>query len=233
MGDDEVVVFEDIDSMPVMADTFVPLAERVEQVEMLAVAAWPPVHATLVAEFVVVGEPRPAGSKSSIPAVRKDPKKPGRFIPILKENGVPVVRTVDSSGTEGVAWRQDVSSAGLHWRRTDAPIAGRLAAEFTFVFPYKAGDYMKRDPTQLKGSIRVAPHVRPDVLKLTRAAEDALTSVIYEDDAQITDELSRKVHVAPSDGPMRLEVRVWTLPTTHADLRELVGPEGGGPTLFG
>lgn len=199
-----------------------PLREHVEQVEMLACAQWPPVLAVLVAEFVVVGEPRPAGSKNAVPAVRKDPKNPARWIPILKENGMPVINVKDSSGEPGKMWRQDVSSAGLHWRRYDAPLAGRVAAEFVFVSPYKQSDYSKREPGKLRGSVRVAPHVRPDALKLARAVEDALTKVLYEDDGQITEERIRKVHVAPEDGPERCEVRLWTLPTTWADMPEQV-----------
>jgi hypothetical protein len=64
--------------------------------------------------------------------------------------------------------------------------------------------------------------------------EDALTKVLWEDDAQITDEMTRKLHVPPEQGPQRCEVRLWKLPTTWGELRELIEDEAPGVSaLFG
>lgn len=190
---------------------------------MLPSEQWPPPFAELVAEFVVVGDMKTAGSKVSGVATRFDVGL-GRRVPVLNPNtGMPVTFVKDSSGKPGKTWRAEVSSAGLEYRRTEAPVSGRLAAEFVFVYPYKQGDYSKRTG-ELRDSIRVAPHVRPDALKLGRAVEDALSSVLYEDDAQITEERLRKVHVPPGDGPQRCEVRLWSLPTTFGELRGAQAP---------
>lgn len=202
-------------------------AEEEPQVEMLPVEGWPPPHAELVCEFVVIGEAKPAGSKTSGVAYRKD-KRTGKPVPV-KRNGKIATFTKDSSGAAGKSWRNDVSAAGMNARSFDEPLDGRLAMEVVFVMPYKPTDYSKRDG-RLKESVRAAPHVRPDVLKLTRAVEDALATVLYTDDARITEERLRKVHVAKDRGPRRAEVRLWRLPTTVGELRAAglgrYGPDG-------
>ena len=43
------------------------------------------------------------------------------------------------------------------------------------------------------------------LLKLTRAVEDALTGLVWRDDAQVVDEVLSKRYGAPE----RVEVRVW------------------------
>lgn len=50
------------------------------------------------------------------------------------------------------------------------------------------------------------PTTKPDVLKLARAVEDALSGVVYVDDAQIVDELLTKEF-----GPERVEIKVETM----------------------
>jgi hypothetical protein len=47
-----------------------------DAVKMLPVAMWPPAFAVLVAEFVVIGEPKPAGSKTSGVATRMAGSRP-------------------------------------------------------------------------------------------------------------------------------------------------------------
>lgn len=192
-----------------------------QPVAMLAVEPWPPVYAELVVAFVVVGEAKPAGSKTSGVAYRKD-KATGRPVPVTKDGKIQTF-TKDSSGAAGKSWRNDVTAAGLRYRRTDEPLDCRLAMEMTFVVPYKPADYSKRDG-RLRDSIRVAPHVRPDALKLGRAVEDALATILYTDDARITEERLRKVHVAKDAGPQRCEVRLWRLPTVWGDLRARMLP---------
>ncbi|MGH2898382.1 MAG: RusA family crossover junction endodeoxyribonuclease [Solirubrobacteraceae bacterium] len=176
-------------------------AQGLPDVEMLPSESWPPAHAVLVCEFVVIGEPKTAGSKRAF----VNPKT-GRAI------------VTDDAGKAGKSWRADVSDAGMHFRPSAEPLDGRLAMELVFVTPYKPADYSKRDG-RLRDSMRVAPHTRPDALKLARAAEDALSSIVYTDDARITEERIRKVHVAKDKGPQRCEVRVWQLPTTWGELR--------------
>jgi Holliday junction resolvase RusA-like endonuclease len=57
----------------------------------------------------------------------------------------------------------------------------------------------------LKGSAPEWPVARPDALKLARAAEDALTGIVWADDAQIVVERLGKVF-GPREG-CRVRVR--------------------------
>lgn len=58
---------------------------------------------------------------------------------------------------------------------------------------------------RLKSSAPRHPISRPDVLKLARAVEDALTSVIWHDDAQIVSEILLKRWC---DGPPHVELLI-------------------------
>jgi Holliday junction resolvase RusA-like endonuclease len=200
-----------------------PAGETFE-VEMLPVEQWPPAHAQLVAEFVVIGTAKPAGSKSAGVVYRTN-KETGQREPVKvpkKGGGERILVAVkDSSGDAGKSWRQDVALAALAARQSPAPLDCRLAAEFTFVRTWKPADYSKREPGRLRDSVDAAPHKRPDALKLARAVEDAQTTILYSDDARITEERIRKVYVPPEQGPDRCEIRLWTLPTTIGELRLL------------
>jgi Holliday junction resolvase RusA-like endonuclease len=58
------------------------------------------------------------------------------------------------------------------------------------------------------------PTTRPDVLKLARAVEDALTGVVWEDDAQIVDEFLYKRFVYRSEGASQ-----WYIPRVYVIVR--------------
>jgi Holliday junction resolvase RusA-like endonuclease len=193
------------------------------EVEMLPVEQWPPADAQLVAEFIVIGEAKAAGSKSAGVVYRTN-KETGKREPVRvpkKGGGTRILVNVkDSSGEAGKTWRREVSEAALAAREFDAPLDCRLAAEFVFVKTWKPADYSKREPGRLRDAVPAAPHRRPDALKLARAVEDAQTGVLYSDDARITEERIRKVFVPPEQGPDRCEIRLWRLPTTVGELRE-------------
>lgn len=59
----------------------------------------------------------------------------------------------------------------------------RLTVEFTFRKPYSVKN-------------RLQPVVKPDLDKLVRATGDALTGVIYHDDAQVVEITARKLYGA-------------------------------------
>lgn len=120
--------------------------------------------------FFVDGEPKPAGSKR------------GFFIPKLKR----VVITDACKGSKD--WKTDVRlEAKRHFsdKPLECPIA--LTLNFFVVRPKshrKGGDLQR----PLKDNAPRVPVTRPDVLKLTRAVEDALTGIIWVDDSQIVRE---------------------------------------------
>lgn len=129
----------------------------------------------------VPGKPQTAGSKSGF----VNPKT-GK-----------VIITESAKGQAKVAkktWRQDLRDEGVRQRRVvwlvDEPVDGPLWARFVFV--------RSRPSSQLRsgrhaGAVKdtalgLRPVARPDALKLARAAEDALTGVLWLDDSQIVRE---------------------------------------------
>lgn len=127
--------------------------------------------------ITVLGETRPAGSKRAF-ATRRNGELTGR------------VAVVDANPNaqgwkQEVGWaaRQAMVAAGLH-----APLTGPLTVEMTFYRCRPASHYgTGRNVGNLRPSAPVAPVVRPDVLKLARGTEDALTGIVYGDDAQTVD----------------------------------------------
>lgn len=143
--------------------------------------------------FTVYGEAKPGGSKKALQHPRT-----GRIMVIEDSRNKP--------------WRQQVAHTGLA-ARVDAPWGDRqadfpLVVEFTFYRPRPKSHYGSgRNAGIVKPGASAAPGTRPDVLKLARACEDALTKILWVDDALICDERLRKVWGEPE----RVEISVRPL----------------------
>jgi Holliday junction resolvase RusA-like endonuclease len=131
--------------------------------------------------FFVPGKPATAGSKRSFVA------KTGR-----------VVTKDDCAG--GPAWRAIVRATAreafvrefpkLSGTLLDAPLSVFMA----FTFPRPRGHSgTGRNAGRLKSGAPEHHTQRPDVVKLARAVEDALTGVVWRDDALIHSESIKKV----------------------------------------
>lgn len=96
-------------------------------------------------------------------------------------------------------WRHAIAEAARAWLAAHpprAPLDEPLAFMATF--------YLPRPPSTPK---RIAwPMRKPDLSKLIRAAEDALTGIVYVDDARITRLLVEKRFAL--DAPPRVEICV-------------------------
>ena len=119
--------------------------------------------------FFVPGRPAPGGSK--------------RFVGIGKKTGRAIL--IDAGGKRNKEWRACVS----HCAHLIAPaelLRGPLAVEFDFTMPRPKSHYYTSK--KLNGELRAdAPTMHtftPDVLKISRSTEDALTGIIWADDAQ-------------------------------------------------
>jgi Holliday junction resolvase RusA-like endonuclease len=134
--------------------------------------------------FTVYGKPAPAGSKRVLP-------RGGRA------GGRPIV--VDDS-KRSRPWKQDVSAIALEAMRGRELLAGPLAIELVFYLARPKGHYGVRG---LRPAAPAWPTVKPDVLKLARAVEDALTGQVWRDDAQVVRELLRKQYGEPE------RVEIW------------------------
>lgn len=86
-------------------------------------------------------------------------------------------------------WRQDVKHAALDvvgddWTLLDGPLA--VAMTFAFARPrshYRTG----RNAALLRDGAPARPHGMPDLSKLVRSTEDALTGVVWVDDARVVE----------------------------------------------
>jgi Holliday junction resolvase RusA-like endonuclease len=122
--------------------------------------------------FVVLGKPATAGSK--------------RAFPIRRKNGTLGVAVSDSSGAHGKAWRSDVRDAARAVY-SGAPIDGPLRLELMFVLPRPAGHRRSNGELSKAGLAMPFPTTRPDTGKYARAFEDALSGVLWVDDAQLVE----------------------------------------------
>lgn len=133
--------------------------------------------------FTVNGRPAPAGSKKGF--YNKKAKR--------------VIVTDDSKNSR--PWKAQVSDAAAEAMGGGALLDGPLTLELDFYVPRPKGHFGARG---VKPSAPPHPAVKPDLLKLTRAIEDALSGIVYRDDAQIVTE-----HLAKRYGePARVDVRV-------------------------
>ena len=117
-------------------------------------------------------------------------------------------------------WRQDVKQAALDavaglsgWTPLDGPLIASMV--FTFVRPkghYRTG----RNAHLLRDSAPARPSVTPDLSKILRSTEDALTGVVWADDARVVGYRQLGKWYAGADAPDVLTmpgcvIRVWPL----------------------
>jgi Holliday junction resolvase RusA-like endonuclease len=154
-------------------------------------------------KLILWGVAQPAGSKDSSAIYRKGPD--GQSVPVMKDGRV-VTRVRDANKKAG-PWKESVVSQARE--QYDGPILrGAVQVTMTFYAQRPKGHFgTGRNAGLVKDSAPVAPTVRPDGLKLARAVEDALTGIVWADDAQSVDLLISKRY-AGLDERVRVEVTV-------------------------
>jgi Holliday junction resolvase RusA-like endonuclease len=164
-----------------------------------------------VIEFTVLGHAQPAGSKRAFAARR---------------GGVPTGRVVVvDDNKRAKPWQELVSSAAAA-AVDGARLEGPLLLEVDFYVARPAGHFGRgRNADVVRASAPAFPAVRPDVTKLVRGVEDAMTGIVWRDDAQVVTQTARKRY----GWPERAEVVVQTidefLPLGGDLVAELVEPE--------
>lgn len=163
--------------------------------------------------FFVPGRPQTAGSKTPVTA------KNGKSY--LIECGSKELRKKKDD------WRGDLrdaalraiekASAGIDALRHEWPKTCALEVYFTFYRARPSGHYgRKSGKPYVKPSADPYPIQRPDVLKLARAAEDALTGILWADDSQIVREVLEKRWADDTYGPgLLIRVSVCRHPTEN------------------
>lgn len=122
--------------------------------------------------FFVPGRAAPGGSKTA-------------FV----RNGRAILR---DAGKNNAEWKATVARAGAE-AYAGPLLASALEVEMTFYRLRPASHFgTGKKAAVLKPSAPLFPTSKPDALKLARAAEDALTGVIWRDDASTVDLTTRK-----------------------------------------
>lgn len=148
-----------------------------------------PVHplGELVFSCFVPGKAAPGGSKTASVART-------RTGAIILANGRPILRYRDA-GKHNAEWKSIVA---VHAKAACSPELRRqvldqpLAVVFTFHAQRPQAHY-RGQSAELRPDAPLYPTAKPDVTKLVRAIEDALTGIVWADDALISLQSASKV----------------------------------------
>lgn len=163
--------------------------------------------------FTAYGKAQPAGSKGSYVLRRKD----GSIV--TRPGGSPIVNTVDANA-KAKDWKVAVAWAAR--KAYQGPLLdGPLHVRMTFYRPRPKGHFRKSGELSKEGLDSLAPTSKPDLLKMARAVEDALTEVVWRDDAQIAFEVLLRWWGEPA----RVVVSIHTLD----ELCPTIPPYHGAP----
>ncbi len=161
----------------------------------------------------VIGDAKPAGSKRAVST------RAG-------------VRVIDAN-PNSAGWKQQVAAAAAEAMAEHGAtelLEGPLWLEADFYTPRAKSHYgTGRNAGVLKATAPKWPVKRPDLLKLTRGIEDALTGVVYRDDSQIVRESLCKRYGTPA----RVIIRVGPIGETAEDDSKIChGDCSGNQQLF-
>lgn len=129
--------------------------------------------------FTVLGKPQPAGSKRAF----RNPAT-GR------------VQVVDANNNAG-AYKNQVAAAAMD-AYDGMLLTGALSLSLTIYLTRPKSHYRTgANAHLLRPKAPDRPIVKPDLLKLARGIEDALTGLVYRDDSQIVEEQLTKHYGTP------------------------------------
>lgn len=171
-----------------------------------------------VISFEVAGVPVPQGSKVARVVGKRIKLRSGKYAVvdpkvILTEQSD--MQSATQPGQRLVRWREHIVRAGaLAWREAMPRGAAlwdcgvELSCEF--VIPRPDGDWTSAGA--LRKSARAEPSVKPDLSKLVRAVEDALSGVVYRDDSRIVayGRVWKRYAAQGGAGGVRVQVRPIT-----------------------
>jgi crossover junction endodeoxyribonuclease RusA len=132
-----------------------------------------------VIEITVLGPPAPAGSKQAF-------VRGGKAI-------------ITDASKRSRPWKTRVAAAAQDAMNGRAPLEGPVYLRLMFGVKRPVKHYKKSGEIGAEGIRRPWPSVKPDAIKLARAVEDALTGIVYRDDAQIVLEAISK-HYTGAEG---------------------------------
>jgi len=145
----------------------------------------------IVIAFEVLGQAATQGSVCSMPMRKKGGG-------LVMKDGRPLLRPVHQNAKKLKPWRQDVARAA-RLAYSGPLLVGAVKVSMMFSRSRPKGHFgTGRNAGKLKPWAEEArPTTKPDVLKLARAVEDALTGVVWRDDSQVVEETLSKVWGTP------------------------------------
>ena len=152
----------------------------------------PALQDTGCVSFTVLGRAQPVGSKKQV----TNPKTGKSYV------------IDDAKGSR--PWKQEVAATALQYRPSEL-LAGPVELQLVFFVARPKSHYgTGRNAAVVKPSAPVFPITRPDCTKLVRCVEDALTNVIWRDDAQVVHQVAGKRYGTPE----RCEITITPLHET-------------------
>jgi Holliday junction resolvase RusA-like endonuclease len=141
-------------------------------------------------EFFVAGIPSPSGSKKAFAH-----PKTGKII---------VMDTAKNKGSWQalVAMHAQKAMADAGAEMITGPVM--MAIEFSFTRP-KSHFGIGKNADKLKPTAPLEHTIKPDLTKLIRCAEDALTGIVWKDDCQVVSRESSKVYNSENG----VFIKVW------------------------
>jgi Holliday junction resolvase RusA-like endonuclease len=142
-----------------------------------------------VLRFFVPGIPRPGGSKRGFVN-----RKTGRVI-------------ITEDCTRSKDWRSVVVAFAHDALLSQSQFSGPIAVEFVFWLARPKGH--RKPNGALRNKVPSYPAVKPDLTKYIRSTEDAMTGIVWRDDAQIVQQTAYKRYCteAVQAGGCAIEVR--------------------------
>jgi len=138
-------------------------------------------------KFFIFGIPQPGGSKRAF---------------VIGKRAV-----VTDANAKAKPWKQQVAAVAAAHMAGKPMLEGPLHLHMTFMFPRPKSHYRTgKNAHLLKDDIPFHHTVRPDTTKLIRAAEDALTGIVWRDDSQVAEQYAEKIYV--SDGHPGVHIRI-------------------------
>lgn len=138
-------------------------------------------------QFTVYGRPQPRGSKNAVLI----PKRGGGWV--TNQAGRPITAAKDSNPKSG-DWMNSIRAAAAEAFSGEL-ISGPVRVSFAFHFARPKGHYGSgRNAAKIKPTAPVEHIQKPDLSKLVRCAEDAISGVVWRDDCQVVEYLGTGKH---------------------------------------
>ena len=151
--------------------------------------------------FFCHGKPAPGGSKTVFPVWKSNGR--GGWELVLKwMNGRPwpIFRITDDAGKGNKTWRAAVAAQARAWMQSALPVECGVKVEFIFFLKRPQSHFRTGKFSHILRDDAPKYHLHaPDALKFARSTEDALTGIVWKDDATNVRICSEKRYCGPED----------------------------------